>query len=575
MQLKLTFSALLAVLLVSVEASPVAKRNTHGIITLPLHRVQRDNNVHPIVKLQQHINRSNRRLARMTGRAEPDQHEMVTSIQKRLVSIDDTDVLEKRYNRHGAKTQGVKGLKLVGPSVEEAAGTAKAATSQTLPGSRAKQSAAAAAGSAGSTLAAQQAGQTVGDNSRVAGSRVKQSASAGGAAGSATAAQQAGQIAGKKSKANNAATAIPGGATANPGVSQVQTDAVAQNKVTAAGPPSVGDSIGLDIESNDVGYLARVQMGTPPRNFELLMDSGSADLWVGAENCQSQAGGNCGNHNFLGPASSNTFKDTQKPFQVTYGTGEVQGSIVTDDISVAGLPLQAHTFGVATTESVDFSDNSTPFDGIMGLAQSTLSQQNTATPIEALVKTGALKQTVVSYKISRLADLKNDGEITFGGLDATKFDPLTLTEVPNVSQQGFWEASMPAVSVDGTDLGLKGRTAILDTGTTLIIAPAADALAIHQQIAGAQSDGQGGFVIPCTTTASVALTFGQTSFAIDPRDLAFAPLDPNDPTGDCVSGISSGNIGGANEWLVGDVFLKNAYFSTNVDRNTLSLAKLV
>ncbi|KDQ24496.1 hypothetical protein PLEOSDRAFT_52471 [Pleurotus ostreatus PC15] len=472
MQLKLTFSALLAVLLVSVEAAPVAKRNTHGIITLPLHRVQRDDNVHPIVKLQQHINRSNRRLARMTGRAEPDQHEMVASIQKRLVSIDDTDVLEKRYNRHGTKSQGVK-------------------------------------------------------------------------------------------------------ATANPGVSQVQLDAVAQNKVTAAGAPSVGNSIGLDIESSDVGYLASVQMGTPPRNFELLMDSGSADLWVGAENCQSQAGGNCGNHNFLGPASSNTFKDTQKPFQVTYGTGEVQGSIVTDDISVAGLPLQGHTFGVATTESVDFSDNSTPFDGIMGLAQSTLSQQNTATPIEALVKTGALKQTVVSYKISRLADLKNDGEITFGGLDATKFDPLTLTEVPNVSQQGFWEASMPAVSVDGTDLGLKGRTAILDTGTTLIIAPAADALAIHQQIAGAQSDGQGGFVIPCTTTASVALTFGQTSFAIDPRDLAFAPLDPNDPTGDCVSGISSGNIGGANEWLVGDVFLKNAYFSTNVDRNTLSLAKLV
>ncbi len=91
---------------------------------------------------------------------------------------------------------------------------------------------------------------------------------------------------------------------------------------------------------------------------------------------------------------------------------------------------------------------------------------------------------------------------------------------------------MPAASVDGTDLGLNGRTAILDTGTTLIIAPAADALAIHQQIQGAQSDGQGGFIIPCTTTASVALTFGQTTFAIDPRDLAFAPLDPNDPTGE-------------------------------------------
>lgn len=77
-----------------------------------------------------------------------------------------------------------------------------------------------------------------------------------------------------------------------------------------------------------------------------------------------------GNHKFLGPNGSSSFTDTNKPFQVTYGTGEVSGDIVTDDISVAGLALPAHTFGVATTESVDFSSDSVPFDGLMGLAQS-------------------------------------------------------------------------------------------------------------------------------------------------------------------------------------------------------------
>ena len=83
-----------------------------------------------------------------------------------------------------------------------------------------------------------------------------------------------------------------------------------------------------------------------------------------------------------------------------------------------------------------------------------------------------------------------------------------------------------------------------------MVVPAADAAAIHAAIPGAKEDNQGGFTVPCTTKAIVALTFGGQSFAIDPRDIAFIPVDAADPTGDCVSGIAAGNIGGANEWLV-------------------------
>lgn len=97
---------------------------------------------------------------------------------------------------------------------------------------------------------------------------------------------------------------------------------------------------------------------------------------------------------------------------------------------------------------------------------------------------------------------------------------------------------------------------VLTIGTTLIVAPASDADAVHAAIPGAQSDGQGGFTLPCTTTASVALTFGGQSFSIDPRDLAFQPVNANDPQGDCVSGIASGNIGGAQEWLVSNRFYR-------------------
>ncbi|KAG6898201.1 hypothetical protein C0992_003313 [Termitomyces sp. T32_za158] len=349
----------------------------------------------------------------------------------------------------------------------------------------------------------------------------------------------------------------------------------ALDTVTNANAPTANNSLGLDIEGDDVGYLATIQIGTPSQDFLILMDSGSADFWVGSEQCQSEDGGDCGNHKFLGSQSSSSFVDTNKQFEVTYGTGEVAGDIVTDDVSIAGLALKTHTFGVALIESVDFSDDSTPFDGLMGLAQSTLSQQQTLTPIEALAKQGLVPEAITSFKISRLADNLNDGEITFGGLDTTKFDQNTLVSLDNVNQQGFWEGNMDAVTVDGQDTGLQGRTAILDTGTTLIVAPPNDVTAVHSLIEGAQDVGQGTFTVPCTTNASVALSFGGTSFAIDPRDIAFQPVDQNDPTGDCISGISAGQIGGATEWLVGDVFLKNAYFSTDVTKNTVSLAKLV
>ncbi len=43
----------------------------------------------------------------------------------------------------------------------------------------------------------------------------------------------------------------------------------------------------LCYRAQDEGYLATIQMGTPPRDFLILMDSGSSDFWVGGEDCQT------------------------------------------------------------------------------------------------------------------------------------------------------------------------------------------------------------------------------------------------------------------------------------------------
>lgn len=88
-------------------------------------------------------------------------------------------------------------------------------------------------------------------------------------------------------------------------------------------------------------------------------------------------------------------------------------------MTLAGLTLKNHTFGVAHYESSEFAgdvNHTTVTDGLMGLARSDggFSNQRTLTPIEALAKNGLIANAITSYKISRHADGKNDGEITFG-----------------------------------------------------------------------------------------------------------------------------------------------------------------
>jgi hypothetical protein len=181
-----------------------------------------------------------------------------------------------------------------------------------------------------------------------------------------------------------------------------------------------------------------------------------------------------------------------------------------------------------------------------------LSNQGVLTPIEALAKEGRLKGAITSYKIARVADGKHDGTITFGGMDATKYDPATLVTIPNVSKIGFWEGHIDAFSLDDVDMEFGNRTGIFDTGTTNILAPEGDAKKIHRAIPGAAPDGQGGFTLPCNATASLALTIGGRTFKIDSRDLSAGPVDEADPTSLCVSRISfdSNIMTAPTEWLV-------------------------
>ncbi|KAK0450060.1 aspartic peptidase domain-containing protein [Armillaria borealis] len=330
----------------------------------------------------------------------------------------------------------------------------------------------------------------------------------------------------------------------------------------------------LSTQANDIGYYGPVELGNPPSLFQLLMDTGSADMWVGTEGCRCDDGGTCGNHSFLGPHSSKSFVGTNESWIIWYGTGEVSGFLAHDVVSIMGLKLDAHKFGVAQNESADFTADSIPFDGLLGLAQTAASRQKTRTVVEALYETRQIEDAVVSFKISRAADEKNDGELMLGGMNPSKFQPNTAVTVKNENNRGFWEVPLDDIRVNGESLGLLNRSAVLDTGSTLILAQAKDVASIHQRIPDARFD-QGSWIIPCQTSAVVSFVIGGREFPIDSRDLRFSYVDENN-TVDCISGISRGRelLEGPTHWLVGDVFLKNVYHSLNSRTNEITLAHL-
>lgn len=178
------------------------------------------------------------------------------------------------------------------------------------------------------------------------------------------------------------------------------------------------------------------------------------------------------------------------------------------------------------------------------------------------------------------------------GLDYTKLDSSTLVTLEAMNDDAcFWLTQLGGVSVDDEMVALSGsRTALMDTGTTLLLVPSTDLDGIHAMIPGAKLAGQGTYTVPCNTTASVALEFGGKSFPINPEDLTL--VKNGHPTGDCISRISTiGTDLNTKIWIVGafdlpleiclnsrqvgDTFLKSVYFSTNVDANTITLARVI
>jgi cathepsin D len=338
-------------------------------------------------------------------------------------------------------------------------------------------------------------------------------------------------------------------------------------------------------QNSDSSYFASMSIGTPPQRFNIILDTGSADLWLASTQCTTCSSGTP----LYDPTRSSSFTGTSNTVAIHYGSGAVQGTIAQDTVSMGGFTIE-QTF-VSVEQTTDhILDGSAA--GIMGLAFRGIANTR-ATPFwQTLIENNMWTSPEMSFWLRRLitdisapSEEPNGGVMTLGGRNSSLFTgDIEFLSMPSSAAQSFWLLELSSMTVQGKSVAITaGSSAFsaIDTGTTLIAGPSIDVQNIWAAVPGSQpltGNLQGFYGYPCSTNVEVSISFGGTSWPINTHDMNLGQSGLGDQ---CVGGIFDltlgsdvGGGGGNPSWVIGDTFLKNVYSVFRSDPPSIGFAEL-
>jgi cathepsin D len=337
--------------------------------------------------------------------------------------------------------------------------------------------------------------------------------------------------------------------------------------------------LGLSDIGADSFYVGQLGIGTPNQDFNIILDTGSADFWLADSSCTSSG---CSGVDLFSASSSSSYRASNTPFQIQYGSGAAQGTLATDTVSLAGYTVNSQTFAVVDQLAAGTLDP--PASGIMGLGFQTLASSG-ATPFwQVLAEGSTFQDKVFTFQLVRdetatSAETAVPGGIfTLGKLDSAQYTG-SINTVPLDGNEGYWTIAMQGYSVNGATTTLSSNNvAAIDTGTSLIIAPSDVAAAIYQQIPNSQPYGSGQasgtYAIPCSSDVQITLSFGGQTYSVNSQDMLNGALDNSGQY--CLGGVLGEDLGqGAPAYIVGDTFLKNVFTVFQYSPAAVGFASLV
>ncbi|KAJ3115850.1 Vacuolar protease A [Physocladia obscura] len=310
--------------------------------------------------------------------------------------------------------------------------------------------------------------------------------------------------------------------------------------------------------------------------FSIDLDTGSSDTWIRGSGCSGDS--SC----FGSAAVYSDFSFTGLYYLVEYGSGAVAGAVFEAGVTLAGLTSN-FLIGLSEIE-IDMGGS----DGLLGLGFSSIGViSSSISPLKGIggnwFDALNLDNPVFAFYLSNANDGDN-GEVTFGGYDSSKFTgDITWIPLENITTDylgnpspGYWtfdfsnwtwsvEATGGAVGGSGTVYTLPDdptgygatTTGIADTGTTLLYIPYTPATAIAVAISGTYDSDIGLYTIPCVNSLPpVVFQVGKASFPISSEIYTFVIGTDNNGNNICIPGISPGGDGLS---IFGDTFIRAAY----------------
>ena len=300
------------------------------------------------------------------------------------------------------------------------------------------------------------------------------------------------------------------------------------------------------IDYMNTQYFVEIKLGSNEQVFKVVPDTGSSNLWVYSKNCSTLA---CKSHAQYDPSASSTYVANGEAFDISYGSGSVDGYVSQDVCKITEDISATMEFGeIQSADGITFLVSE--LDGILGLAYPTISVDRLPVFMDQVDLTDR------SFAFYLHNEQDQASYMTMPGID----ESLGLEKIytHDVVQKTYWNLNITSMTGPNGTIDTTGYMAAIDSGTSLIV-------------------GSSTIIDPLIEGINVSMfcrgieDLPDITFTIDGIDYVLTYQDyvvqvEQEGVTQCVMGIASANLGDDFPYIiVGDVFMRP--YPTHFDKN--------